>query len=387
MDGVTDDLPCLQAAVNLAAAATVTAGITYGAPVSIPCGAYAISGPVVLPRSALIAYPFGVVQVSGASQNCVRIFEMSGFAAGKGAFEWAAVNGRTLGEEISNLTIVEAVGAYGIHYQYSATNTPVTNANATNERMENFRLHDVEFEGKGVASIYLQGDCYDCKLANIKFNGTVIASPTAEHVVILTDTCWTSSQPNDEACGFTFGSITGIQAGGAAGGLSALFQGRLNQTSMSNAFCNGVYGGLSNSQRYAFLNSFGATISNIANEGGAGLQILLSNTTSMSFTNWGVGTPTGANVLDGMDLIASSRNIFTHTFASASAGSSWQLIAPGGTFFRIKLDAASHQNQFYDTAQTGTVDITVSDTATNWVVTCNAAVSACATYFTIGTHP
>ena len=95
MDGVTDDLPCLQAAVNLAAAATVTAGITYGAPVAIPCGAYAISGPIVLPRSALLAYPFGVVQVAGASQNCVRIFEMSGFAAGKGAFEWAAVAGRT----------------------------------------------------------------------------------------------------------------------------------------------------------------------------------------------------------------------------------------------------------------------------------------------------
>lgn len=107
-------------------------------------------------------------------------------------------------------------------------------------------------------------------------------------------------------------------------------------------------------------------------------------------------TPTGVAVLSGNSVAS-----ITMTNTGACVGIPSVVFSGGGgtgatgtanmsglgTLFAAKLDSGSHNNSFFDFAQSGTADISFSDLATNFAETCDATTSNCATYFAVGTYP
>lgn len=477
-DNSTDDITAFASAIAAAANLGTLSGSPQSAKLFIPCGWYMVSSPIIMTKGTN-TLSNGVVNIEGESKSCVTIQGTAAFPTGHSIIEWDQGSSvRTLAQTISNLTIIEPAvdNTGGIFYQYTPTNTPVTTANATNERMERLTLRDLEFRGSNLYQpyhIYLQGDCFNCTIENVYWDdvrasgGAFAGANNAyETVGILTDTCYTSSVPSNETCGLLDSRIINIGHIGNRGGYTAAFQGRLNRGVIESAFCNGVRGGFSNSHCFEITNSYQFVMTNISTEGlGGAPEILCTNSVQGKWYNIGIGAPnnSGYGIGDGMDFVGCSQNQVTSTSANNAAQNAWNVqqvitsfsgltagsgcsVAPtwassggsatqnasgrttlsgggvatmiidiggnfqgtptivftgtgctgqavtpvltgAGTLYQVKLDSNSHQNTFMDLHQDGVLDVSFSDTTTNYAQSCNQASSACATYFSIGSLP
>lgn len=336
-DASTDDITAITAAVTAASNLGTLGSNAQSAKLFFPCGWYMISTPIILPRGTNTVSN-GVVDVEGESKNCVTI-QGTGAFSGSGMFQWAQGSSvRTLSQTITDLTLVEPAvdQTWGIYYKYTATNTPVTTANATNERMERLVLRNIEFRGNNQYQpyhIYLQGDCFNCTIENVYWDD-VRASGGAfsgvnnvyDTVGINIDTCYTSSAPGNETCGFLDSSLVNIGHIGNRGGYTAGFQGRLNRANIESAFCNGVRGGFSNSNCFAITNSYQFVLTNVSTEGfGGAPEILCTNSVQGKWYNIGIGAPNnqGYGIGDGMDWNGCSQNQLWSTTANTSAQNAW----------------------------------------------------------------
>lgn len=338
-DGSTDDIIAITAAVTAATNLGTVGGQSQSALLFFPCGWYMVSTPIILPRGTS-TLSYGIVDVKGETKNCVTIQGTTGFT-GTAIFQWAQTSSvRLLSQTISDITIVEpavtAVG--GIYYQYTPTNTPVTTANATNERMERLVLRNIEFRGNNQYQpwhVYLQGDCFNCTIENVHWDDARAsggnfagANNVYDTVGIQIDNCYTSTVPSNETCGFTDSRIVNIGHIGNRGGYTSGFQGRLNRGIIESAFCNGVRGGFSNSYCFAIQNSFQYVMTNVSTEGlGGAPEILCSNSVQGKWYNIGLGAPNnqGFGIGDGMDWNSCSQQQLWSTTANSSAQSAWQV--------------------------------------------------------------
>lgn len=478
-DGSSDDITPFTNAIAAAKNLGSISGTPQSAELFIPCGSYFISTPIILPRSTSNTLSNQVVNLRGESKHCVTITGTAGFPTGRALIEWdQSASNRTMSQTIQGITFVEPAvdGVGSIHYQYTPTNSPASALNATNERLERLTLRDIEFRGSNGFNpyhFYLEGDCFNCTLENVYWDDARAsggafagANNVYETIGIKTDTCYTSTAPSNETCGFLDGRIINVGHIGNRGGYTELFQGRLNRGVMESAFCNGVRGGLSNSHCYEITNSYQAVFTNISTEGlGGAAEIQCTNSVQLKFYNVGIGAPNnqGFGIGDGMDFVGCSQNQFWSSSANSSAqnafnvqqvissftglsggtgcsvaptwvssggsatqnasgrttisagvvqtmiidiggnfqgtptivftgtGCSGQSVTPvltgAGTLYMLKLDSNSHQNVFWDLHQTGTADVSFSDTTTNFAQTCDQTSSACSVYTTLGKIP
>jgi hypothetical protein len=307
--------------------------------------AVAISG--VTPRGYnMLCHAIAGVSSPGAQTTFTCTSNLTGLGAGTGGtatlvdglITWAqTANTRTKGQVIQNMTIgpPAVAGVVSIFYPYSSSNIPVTSSNDTNERLDRLQLSNIEFLGSNQynpADIYFQGDCFDCIFTNLTDNSSRaaggVASNNFETSLIVTDTCVVSGVLPDEGCGVNYSTMNNLQGGATRGGFSPAFQGRINQSSFNTANCNGMLGGFTNSQCYAFYNSWGSTITNLSNEGlGDQPQILVNGSQGLDFDVYGTGTPgnQGYGIGDGLDLVNSSRNTFRHIAGPNLAADAWNV--------------------------------------------------------------
>lgn len=487
-NGSSNDQPCIQAAINLAQKinqyTTWDNGTNYfGNNVYLPCGDYAISSPIVLPRGGStnsMSYDpnGGVVGLVGENVNCTALTGIvgSGFygvggvqvlkvgsgytsapsvtfagggcsteptavatvqgagstiafidtvymtgygtgctsmpsctisggggnggtciAVGRAMIEWAPLPidtyKRTFGEKISQIRFKEPNqdGVMAIHFQSS--NYPINNGctigwNDVCERMESSEFTYLDFLGSNdynPASFMLTGDCNTCTISHFHNNpsgGTL----GGKYQTPLIYTSWANGSIKDEADGFQYGNIDTLDCGGNKGGSAPCFQGRVQRTTIHDTFCDGIRRNVGMPICYAFYNSAIAELTNIGNEGNVGVQMQLENSQHFIVNNLGIGSPlvtNGDNPLGGLSLLGSSENQFRNLYSmSTTSFATWGA-------YRVSTDATSYQNEFINYQIVGTSEVSISNTASNYMRYCLTG-STCNTntpFSTIGTAP
>lgn len=384
-DGVTDDLAAINAAVAVASNLGTINSLPTSAILFFPAGNYAISSTIVLPRSISNTNANGVVSVLGESMANTWITALSGFPTGRGIIEWdQTASHRTLGQEIGNITFRDAAvdKQMDIYYQYTSANQPITTSNVVAERGERWYLHDLQFQGNNQYQqyhIYTQGDFFQSVGHRLYTNdaraAAGIAANVYESVLLNTDTCYNSSAPWQEGCGWNWGSLDELGQIGNRGGYSPVFQGRLNQSTLSNSFVNGVRGGFSNSYGFGFINSYSPILTNLGNEGlGDQPQFLFSNTTQCKLSGIypGAADNQGYGIGDAIDFVASSQCTIEHVNGKQVASQALNLqqwvasttVSAGGSGYTGTPTATSSGGTCNDAP---TYTITLSGTAVSTV--------------------
>jgi hypothetical protein len=481
-DGSTDDSAAFQTAINFAS--TLNRYTQYdgtnpylGADVYVPCGAYGIANPIVLPRVGTGSFSNGpnngVVGLVGESSTCSILQGIAGsgfygvtgvmvtntgsgytsapsisfsggcttepgaaslimghttnvadiyittpasgctsqptctvsggggsgatcITVGRAMIEWADITTgfiRTFGQKIMNLGFYppKTAGAMGIHFTLGSNTTPqdptcTIGGGTVCDRMEQALFENLHAEDDNVyhpAFIYFGADCNTCILHNVTNDPAHQATAVYQTVLIATN-LWAQAI-SGEGEGLQYGKIDTIGCGDSKGGSAPCFQGRLQRTTMSNTFCDGIRAPVGNQTCYAFYNSSNVKLDNIGNDGDSGQQILLQNSRNFVGEVIGVGSPTVTGVtqpLGGLYLINSSNNRFTgHT-----AGQSYANSYPGT--YSLLVDSTSYQNEFFDWQIQGTNDVVMSNPTNNFMQYCLAG--SCGTnsaWLTMGTAP
>jgi hypothetical protein len=300
---------------------------------------------------------------------------------------------RTFGEKISQIRFKEPNqdGVMAIHFQSS--NYPINNGctigwNDVCERMESSEFTYLDFLGSNdynPASFMLTGDCNTCTISHFHNNpsgGTL----GGKYQTPLIYTSWANGSIKDEADGFQYGNIDTLDCGGNKGGSAPCFQGRVQRTTIHDTFCDGIRRNVGMPICYAFYNSAIAELTNIGNEGNVGVQMQLENSQHFIVNNLGIGSPlvtNGDNPLGGLSLLGSSENQFRNLYSmSTTSFATWGA-------YRVSTDATSYQNEFINYQIVGTSEVSISNTASNYMRYCLTG-STCNTntpFSTIGTAP
>ncbi|MBV9303143.1 MAG: hypothetical protein JOY62_19460 [Acidobacteriaceae bacterium] len=416
-DDLTDDSGCFNTAIQTAQILNTYSGAIQGAEVYVPNGRYKISNPIVLPRTGVFASGSGgnvTAAVSLVGEHMTStVLDGESITTGD-VIMWqpctlagtppacTSTTGRTQGERIANFTILppnslgpNGTGLGGIHYAYTRHSTGetgcyngVTNAIATictDEKARNMTFENLFFYGSNQYNpyeIYMEGDCNFCSFRNVWGDPSIgSGSVPFNTVLIRTDVCFAAELAQD-ACGLNYSMIENSGLGIERGGYGGTFQGSFNQSVMRATWSNGLWGGIANdpnagvggSYAYQFVNSFGSVLQDLVNEGGAGVQIQLTNSKLMHFINAQLGSPIitstpGASPMgDGIHLTNSSENTF-EGYGHATPFNSWSSKNAG--IYMINIDANSHNNVFLKMEASSASDINVADLSTNFVQWCD----------------
>lgn len=323
-NGSTDDLAAFNSAVAAAANLGTISGNPFGAIVYVPSGSYAFSDRIVLPKGVSNTFGHGTVSIIGGGKTNTAFLALSSFPSGHCLIEWTtATTGRVLSQTIQGITFKDTTvdKQCDIGYAYSATNSPATTSNATNERMERLTIQDVEFQGSNQYQdkhLKLVGDCYDCRI-DVETNDSRGSVHNYDTIAVFIDDCYTSTAPNNETCGFTYGEVK-VNTVGNRGGYMAAFNGRMNQGSVGG-FSNGVY----NTNAWRISNSFFPELSLITEGLGGQPEVSVINTMGATFKRLDIGAPSneGGGSGDGADFVNSSNNTILHASAANGASSAW----------------------------------------------------------------
>lgn len=295
-DGIQDDQPAIQAAID-AAAALGQAGLTGGT-VIIPSGLYRINSPIVLPRTGSLTTANNVHLIGADSSGMLstRIQTGVGFPINRGMIEWAATTERVAGCKIANLRLTTS-GIAGVKcIWHKAQNSLVSVTQAMAEwfscDFENLMLEghcdytpvliDLEVGNRFSVMRNIVGDCG-------------LGNGTYDPIVIRTASSYAAGVApaiGADSVGFGFMRIEGVIANLRRGGYCVGFEGRI----IRSTWDNGVAFGGRNTDCFKFVNSSTVTITNVGTEGlaeRAGFRFVSCE--SMDLINCGVGTPDAAN--------------------------------------------------------------------------------------------
>jgi Pectate lyase superfamily protein len=322
--------------------------------------------------------------------------------------------GRTYFEAVKNFTIEppNVPNTYAIHgafesaiafaecpanqpYYWACPNKVVQN---DPERFGSLHIENIWAWGSDQytpAEIYIEGDCNSCVIRNIIGDASLGSAHNYETVTVLFDTCLTSGAISNEGCGLQYGSIENVEAGFSRFGNVAAFQGRIYNSTYKQSQCNGMWGGLSNSQCYAFINSGKTVVNILENEGLADApQILIKNSSNMVFDTLACGTPnataSGSGTGDCIDIRSTGTTANTSSWGNTIRNFAMNQGNPdfsSGTYL-LSIDTNSHGNkitQFMVPGTAGDFNIVGTNNFVAWCSVNSSPSCESGSYSTIGT--
>lgn len=332
------DFPTPQAAIDTAK----LLGGGRGCPVLFPNGTYALTAPLIVPRTG--ASPLNVVHIEGEGRYTTILTAGAGFPANRALIEWQATPERAWEQRISNIGFVlpNVAGVKAIHYKVT-NNTSWTAVNT--ERLQ-LDLEDIYIAANNdyhEVLIRLEGIVNDSSLRRI-FGDPALGNGTYDTLLLQVDKDFNGTLPgNADAPGLWMCDVSQLRGMIRRGGQCAVFEGRMHRSTMSTCFGNGG----KNRPNFAFYNSYNSDLVNLATEGqGEKPQYLFNNCHKIRARVIGIGTPNAigaSGIGNGLELVNSHGCKFEGRDASAG-----QPAFSGLGVKVVTVDAASRRNTFVD---------------------------------------
>lgn len=363
--GATDDWPVIQAAID-AAKVSGAPGLPSGIVHLLP-GECAIAAPLILPRTGTT--PTHVVQFEGSGPRTTRLRGLSTFPSGRALIEWdAAVSTATWHQSIRNLGFLlpSVSGTVGIHYR---PNDKSTGAACLAERLQ-ISLADLLFEGSNQYHqrfVWLEGNVIASSFTRI-YGDPAQGTPAHDTLLFEFDTD-DYGQEGADASGGTFCRFSEVYSAMRRGGYSGLFHGRLIRSTIDQA----VGSFARSAPTLDLVRSAAVVVSSYSNEGGGSQpQVRLTDSSNITFTELGIGSPTdrGLGVGNGVELVnvrdshflglwrrvgvpsfsTYGKKLLTVDSACArNAFENWTINAPmGDEISMLALESAGNYGTFYD---------------------------------------
>ncbi|MDD3927244.1 MAG: glycosyl hydrolase family 28-related protein [bacterium] len=353
-DAVTNDAAAIQAAVN--AAATMNGG-GQGGTVFFSPGRYNIKNPVILPRTG--STPTKVVRLQGAGMRDT-VIGTSGettFPQDRALIEWEAVASRAWHQWIKDMTfqLPNVPGVSAVHYDVVDNSSQIAILSETIQ----IDLENILIEGSNSYHqrlVWIEGNIKVSTIENIYGDCGQGTSPTYDTTLLEVD----STYPHDDASGFHYSVIHGLQAGLRRGGWHQVFKGRLHRCSFTT--CMSKYGSR-NAPAYEIINSQLSAVTDIGNIGrGEKPQFRFSGCNNLTISAVSPGSPMdiGTSVGNGIEFINTDDCIWTGHYRRS-----------GNTAFNssgvknLVLDASSGRNRFYNFLIVGTAAGEIQDSGTD----------------------
>jgi pectate lyase-like protein len=335
-DGATDCTTAIQAAID-AAKDGGSAGLPGGT-VLLPPGEWAISAPLVLPRTT--ASPTHVVHLVGAGIRCTRLKGLAAsFPTGRALIEWDTTAAACYHQKIANMNLLLPNVASVMAINYKPTDK--SNLTAALAQTLQIDLHDLLIEGSDQYHqrlIYLEGRVFASSFQRL-YSDNGYDTPTYDTILLETDTS-DYGTPGDDGQGLSFCHLEKLHSMLRRGGFSVAFKGRLWRSYMVD-----VHGEQARSlPTMELINPVASTIDNYVNEGGGSApQLKISHGSSLIFRNLGIGNPYnfGLGVGNGIELVDVRDSVFETMWRKAGNASFYSF----GVKYLV-LDADCKRNRF-----------------------------------------